>query len=167
MTVNHVYQISLLNPDNDAVYNSISETTMHDLGIDALCKVITEDAKEEQMIMRVMGKVTSSPETATYRQDVFDDILNLPQVREKLLDLIAIPEREFIDLCIVEVDIKGIRKLFLVAADVMYLPFPFPRVAEVELVGFEDKGIFFNNDTAALNVQPRLYKACIERSAYR
>ena len=87
MTVNHVYQISLLNPDNDAVYNSISETTMHDLGIDALCKVITEDAKEEQMIMRVMGKVTSSPETATYRQDVFDDILNLPQVREKLLDL--------------------------------------------------------------------------------
>ena len=87
MTVNHVYQISLLNPDNDAVYNSISETTLHDLGIDALCKVITEDAKEEQMIMRVMGKMTSSPETATYRQDVFDDILNLPQVREKLLDL--------------------------------------------------------------------------------
>ena len=87
MTVNKIYQISLLNPDNDAVYKTVSETTLHDLGIDALCKVITEDAKEEQMIMRVMGKMTSDIETAGYRQDVFDDILTLPAVREKLLEL--------------------------------------------------------------------------------
>ena len=65
----------------------MSDTAVHDLGIDTITSLITNEPKEQQMIIRVLSKMTSDPDVALYRQEVFDDIFNLPDVRERLLEL--------------------------------------------------------------------------------
>ena len=65
--------ISLIYPDADDRYRVMSDVTAHDLGLDHIVKKVTEDAKEQQMIMRILCKMTSSPEVASYRQDIYDD----------------------------------------------------------------------------------------------
>ncbi|MBR2524194.1 MAG: DNA mismatch repair protein [Clostridiales bacterium] len=87
MSVNHSTAISLLYPDVNAGYRMMNDVTAHDLGLDLIAKKVTSDAKEQQMILRVLGKMTPDPEVARYRQDVFDDIYKLPEMRSKLLEL--------------------------------------------------------------------------------
>jgi DNA mismatch repair ATPase MutS len=65
----------------------MSDTTVHDLGIDTITTQITDDPKEQQMIIRVLSGLTPDPKIAGYRQDVFEDIYNLPEMRDKLLEL--------------------------------------------------------------------------------
>ncbi|MBQ7274062.1 MAG: DNA mismatch repair protein [Clostridiales bacterium] len=79
--------VSLLFHGTEPAYKVLSDTTVHDLGIDTITTQITSDPKEQQMIIRVLSRFTADPEVAGYRQDIFDDIYNLPQMREKLLDL--------------------------------------------------------------------------------
>ena len=79
--------VSLLFHGTEPAYKVLSDTTVHDLGIDTITTQITSDPKEQQMIIRVLSRFTSDPEVAGYRQDIFDDIYNLPQMRQKLLDL--------------------------------------------------------------------------------
>ena len=87
MSSENKYTISLLAPDTESEFKTMSDTTVHDLGLDTITAQITSDAKEQQMIIRVLSRMTSDPEVATYRQDVFEDIYNLPNMRERLLDL--------------------------------------------------------------------------------
>ena len=87
MSSENKYTISLLAPDTESEFKIMSDTTVHDLGLDTITAQITSDAKEQQMIIRVLSRMTSDPEVATYRQDVFEDIYNLPNMRERLLDL--------------------------------------------------------------------------------
>ena len=79
--------ISLLYPSSEASFKAMSDTAVHDLGIDTITTQITADQKEQQMIIRVLSKMSDDPAVASYRQDVFDDISNLPAMREKLLEL--------------------------------------------------------------------------------
>ena len=79
--------ISLLYPESDNAFKTMSDTTVHDLGIDTITTQITDDPKEQQMIIRVLSGLTPDPKIAGYRQDVFEDIYNLPEMRDKLLDL--------------------------------------------------------------------------------
>jgi len=87
MSYDNSNAISLLYPDNKAEYKTMTEVTAHDLGLDYIVKKVTEDAKEQQMIMRILTRMTSSPEVAEYRQDIYDDFCRLPDLRTKLLDL--------------------------------------------------------------------------------
>lgn len=87
MSSENKYTISLLAPDTESEFKTMSDTTVHDLGLDTITAQITSDAKEQQMIIRVLSRMTSDPEVATYRQDVFEDIYILPNMRERLLDL--------------------------------------------------------------------------------
>lgn len=87
MSSENKYTISLLAPDTESEFKTMSDTTVHDLGLDTITSQITSDAKEQQMIIRVLSRMTSDPEVATYRQDVFEDIYILPNMRERLLDL--------------------------------------------------------------------------------
>ncbi len=87
MTVNRSKQVSLLAKDDEVTYKTMSDSACHDIGLDAIVKAVTSDPKEQQMIMRILSRMTPSEETAVYRRDVFEDILNLPDVREKLLEL--------------------------------------------------------------------------------
>ncbi len=79
--------ISLLNPGSETPFKTMSDTTVHDLGIDTITSQITSDPKEQQMIIRVLSGMNPDPKVAQYRQDVFDDIYNLPDMRDKLLGL--------------------------------------------------------------------------------
>ncbi|MBR5386562.1 MAG: DNA mismatch repair protein [Clostridiales bacterium] len=79
--------ISLLYPESDNAFKTMSDTTVHDLGIDTITTQITDDPKEQQMIIRVLSGLTPDPKIAGYRQDVFEDIYNLPEMRDKLLEL--------------------------------------------------------------------------------
>jgi len=87
MSIDSKTVISLLYPDSANDFKNMTDTTVHDLGIDTITTQITSDAKEQQMLIRVLSRLSSDPEVANYRQDVFDDIYNLPEMREKLLDL--------------------------------------------------------------------------------
>ena len=79
--------ISLLYPSVNAEYKIMTDVTAHDLGLDYIVKKVTEDLREQQMIMRILTRMTASPEVAEYRQDIYDDFCRLPELRTKLLDL--------------------------------------------------------------------------------
>ncbi len=81
------HNISLIHLAGHTDYKTMSDTTYHDLGLDELAKKVTEEPKEQQMIQRTLSQMTSSPKACALRQDIFDDILNLPDVRKKLFDL--------------------------------------------------------------------------------
>ncbi|MBP0961402.1 MAG: DNA mismatch repair protein [Oscillospiraceae bacterium] len=79
---------SLLYPDSESEgYRKLSESACHDLALDVLCVELTEDKKEQNMIMNVISKMTASPETAEYRKQIFSDILDLPELRKKMSEL--------------------------------------------------------------------------------
>ena len=69
---------SILYPDFEGVeYKKLSETTCHDLALDLLCKKVTDNSKELNMIKGIISHMTSDPRVAIYRQKVFCDILKL------------------------------------------------------------------------------------------
>lgn len=79
---------SILYPDFEGVvYKQLSETACHDLSLDLLCKHLTEDAREYKLIMETISHMTADPKVAEYRQKVFGDILRLPDVRKRMVEL--------------------------------------------------------------------------------
>ena len=79
---------SILSPcGEDAEYKQMSETTCHDLGLDAFCREVTSDSREQILIMNILSNMTADPGTAVYRQKVFADMLSFPKLREQLTEL--------------------------------------------------------------------------------
>lgn len=79
---------SILYPyKSETTYKQLSAETLHDLGLDTVCKSLTDDAKEQKMIMNVISQMTADPRVCEYRQKVFADILALPELREKMTEL--------------------------------------------------------------------------------
>ncbi len=79
---------SILYPDFEGVeYKQLSETTLHDLSLDMLCKNLTDDDKEYRLIMNTVSNMTSDPKVAEYRQQVFCDILKFPNLRKRMMEL--------------------------------------------------------------------------------
>ena len=82
-------KISLLAPWGAAPQTkTLSETTVHDLGMDSILKDVTPKEKEQFMILQVMAKMTSDPAVTKYRGDVFDDIYRHPEMRESMLKIL-------------------------------------------------------------------------------
>ena len=79
--------ISILFPKSDAVFTQMSESAFHDIGLDSVCKALTSDAKEQKYISGIISNMTADVETARFRQEVFADILDLPQLRKKITEL--------------------------------------------------------------------------------
>ena len=80
--------ISILLPDtNEEKLTPMSETAFHDLGLDAVCKALTSDVKEQRYIASVLSNMTPSADAASFRQEVFADILGLPQLRKQITEL--------------------------------------------------------------------------------
>lgn len=68
-------------------YKQLSETACHDLGLDVLCRELSTDTKEQNLIMNVLSNMTSDERVAIYRQKVFVDILRLPELRKRMSEL--------------------------------------------------------------------------------
>ncbi len=79
---------SILYPDIEGVeYKRISETTFHDLALDTICKNVTDNKKEAQMIKDIISNMTADPKVASYRQKVFSDIIKFPELRQRMTEL--------------------------------------------------------------------------------
>ena len=81
-------KFSLLFPRGTKVdYKKIENSTFHDLGLDLICKEVTSEPKEQVVIADILSHMTADPAVTNYRQDVFEDLKNLPDVRAKLVEL--------------------------------------------------------------------------------
>lgn len=82
-------KISLLYPagyvPND---KTLSEVTVHDLGLDHICTQITEKKSEQALILSVLSKMTEKPEVAQYRSDIFSDIYGNETMRNEMLKIL-------------------------------------------------------------------------------
>ncbi len=81
-------KISLLYPDPDAGFRTLSEETIHNLGFDAIVNGLSKVDSERAFIMRVISKMTPDPHTAEYRAEIFEDILEFPEIRVKMMKIL-------------------------------------------------------------------------------
>ncbi len=78
----------LLHPAGTApVYRRLPAHVMHDLGLEAFCEAVSNDAKERRMITNILSQVTDDARVAAFRQQIFADILRLPALRTTLMTL--------------------------------------------------------------------------------
>lgn len=81
--------ISILYPEREgAVYKTLSDTTCHDLAIDFVCSKLSDKVEEQRMIQRVLATMTADPYVARFRGEVFQDILNNPDLRKEMMELL-------------------------------------------------------------------------------
>ena len=60
---------SLLYPDTNAQYRTLSDVTMHDLGMDQICKKLSAKEREQNFIQNVMARIYADPAGTQYRCD--------------------------------------------------------------------------------------------------
>ena len=81
-------KFSLLFPRGKEVnYKSLEPSAFHDLGLDTICKEITSEPKEQVVIADVLSQFSPDPEVTNYRQDIFEDLKNLPDFSKNLQEL--------------------------------------------------------------------------------
>lgn len=82
-------RISVLYPGSEIVeYKTLSETTLHDLGLDTIIQYVSQNESERRLIQDVISKMTDDPNVAEYRSEVFEDILKLPEMRNRMMELL-------------------------------------------------------------------------------
>ena len=79
---------SLLFPNGDFKCKKISDTAMHDLGFDQICKKLSPKESEQNYIMKVMSQMYAEPEAAEYRCDIFEDVLGSRELRDNLMKVL-------------------------------------------------------------------------------
>ena len=81
--------ISIIFPDGS--YENcrlLSETAVHDLGLDSVCRKLSDKAQEQSLILGVMSRICADPEVVQFRLDVFEDICNNPEFRDRMLEIL-------------------------------------------------------------------------------
>ena len=79
---------SLLYPRGKEVeFKKLEDSAFHDLGLDVICKAITPEPKEQEIIADILSYLTPDPEVTNYRQDVFEDVKSLPDLRGRIAEL--------------------------------------------------------------------------------
>ena len=73
---------------NEPSYRPLSHDTIHNLGIDAILNELTPIEAERTYCLRVLSNKTPDPRVAAYRADVFEDILNHPELRDKIIEIL-------------------------------------------------------------------------------
>lgn len=80
---------SLLYPDASASTHILSAVTMHDLGMDQICKKLSAKEAEQNYIQNVMAKIYADPAVTQYRCDIFEDIFNQKKMRDDLMEILG------------------------------------------------------------------------------
>ena len=81
--------LSILFPGQEEVlYRKLPDTVWHDLGLDAVVEKVAQRPEEAELIRRVMTGLTADPAVSAFRCDVFRDILNHPEIRERMMKLL-------------------------------------------------------------------------------
>ena len=79
---------SLLYPDTNAQYRTLSDATMHDLGMDQICKKLSAKEREQNYIQNVMARLYADPAVTQYRCDIFEDVLQQKKMRDDLMEIL-------------------------------------------------------------------------------
>ena len=66
----------------------LPETAVHDLGLDTICTKISGKPEEQTLIRGVMSRITCESDVIQFRLDVFEDIYNNPDFRNRMLDIL-------------------------------------------------------------------------------
>ena len=66
----------------------LSETAVHDLGLDRICESVSDKPKEQSLILGIMSRITADPDVVRFRLDVFDDIYRNPAFCERMLEIL-------------------------------------------------------------------------------
>ena len=66
----------------------LSETTVHDLGLDRICESVSDKPKEQALILGIMSRVPADPDVVRFRLAVFDDIYRNPAFCERMLEIL-------------------------------------------------------------------------------
>ena len=81
--------LSILFPrQSEVTYRELPESAWHDLGLDAIAEKVARQPHEVPLIRRVMTSLTDDPAVSAFRCDVFEDILNHPDIRERMMKLL-------------------------------------------------------------------------------
>ncbi len=81
--------ISILYPNRENItWCTVSDTTWHDLGMDAVCEKLTQKEAERTLIASVMKRMTDDPYVSEYRIGVFEDLIRFPGLRDELMKLL-------------------------------------------------------------------------------
>ncbi len=81
--------LSILFPwQSEVTYREMSESTWHDLGMDVIAGKVAARPQEAPLIKRIMTSLTADPRVSAFRSDVFADILNHPEIRERMMQLL-------------------------------------------------------------------------------
>lgn len=73
---------------NEPAYQSLGHDTIHNLGLDTIINELTPIEAERTYCLRVLSNLTPDPRVAVYRADVFEDILEHPELREKIIKIL-------------------------------------------------------------------------------
>lgn len=79
---------SLLFPKGWEPFNQLSEVAFHDLGLDLIVKELSDEKTEQQLIGRVLCRMSSDPEITQYRCDIFEDIYGHPQMCDHMMEIL-------------------------------------------------------------------------------
>ncbi len=67
---------------------TLSEDTINSLSLDTILDYISESEAEKKTLRRMMMNLECDPAVIRYRCDIFDDLMNYPELREKLKDML-------------------------------------------------------------------------------
>ena len=79
----------LLFPKENVPVHTLSDTALHDLGMDSIIKKVAEKEEERAYMLKVLSGMTDDPEVIRYRIDIFQDIYEHPEIREKLVGILG------------------------------------------------------------------------------
>ncbi|MBR0145193.1 MAG: DNA mismatch repair protein [Eubacterium sp.] len=81
-------EFSLLYPRGREVeFKKLEDGAFHDLGLDVISKAVASEPKEQEIVAEILSFMTPDPDVTNYRQDVFEDIKRLPDIRAKIAEL--------------------------------------------------------------------------------
>ncbi|MBP5551985.1 MAG: hypothetical protein J6X41_01235 [Spirochaetales bacterium] len=66
----------------------LSESAIHDLGLDSVSRKLSDKVQEQNLILDIMSRICSDPAVVQYRLDVFEDIYNNPAFRDRMLEIL-------------------------------------------------------------------------------
>ena len=81
-------KFSLLYPRGKTVeFKKLEDSAFHDLGLDVISKEVTSEPREQNIVAEILSHLSDDPDVTNYRQDVFEDLKNLPDIRAKISEL--------------------------------------------------------------------------------
>ena len=83
-------KLSILYPENldPSSYRSMSEEAWHDLGMDQICQQLSAQADDRRIVRQVMSYLSPDPRVASYRADVFEDIMKNVSLQEQIVEIL-------------------------------------------------------------------------------